>query len=226
MFNRQKENYNYFLYDFYPNNKQKFFSIYYQSSIPLLLSDINSLLEFGIGRGSTVVLQKHYGLNCKTVDFNPIFIPDETSTILDYESNLKFDIVSAFQVLEHNPLNEIEAHLKKMAELSKKYVYISVPYSGRWISFNLEMNFMPTKFGRFRKNLIITWPRIFKKTRPIEEYKKRKDKYNPHWWEVGDKNVSKKIFQNIINQAGLKINKTFHNEYFPYHIFYLLEKND
>ena len=50
-------------------------------------------------------------------------------------------------------------------------------------------------------------------------------KYNPHWWEVGDKNLSKKDFSNLIKSVDLKIVKSFHNELFPYHLFYLLEKN-
>ena len=74
--------------------------------------------------------------------------------------------------------------------------------------------------------IVIHMARIFKKIRPTEKYKKRVDKYNPHWWEVGDKKLSKVDFNKIINSLGLKINKTFHNEFFPYRLFYLLEKND
>ena len=89
------------------------------------------------------------------------------------------------------------------------------------------MNFMPTKLGRWRKNIMVTWPRILKKVRPIEQYKLRADKYNPHWWEVGDKNLRKKDFSTLIENSGLKIVKSFHNEFFPYHLFYFLEvKNE
>ena len=153
------------------------------------------------------------------------FIPDEVSTISDFKTNKRFDIVCAFQ-LEHNPLNSIKKHLEIMSSFSNKYVYISVPFSGRWVSLNFNLNFMLTRFGRWNGSLLFTWPRIFKKIRPTEKYKKRVDKYNPHWWEVGDKKLSKVDFNKIINSAGLKINKTFHNEFFPYHLFYLLEKND
>lgn len=105
-----------------------------------------------------------------------------------------------------------------MASLSNKYVFISVSYSGRWISINF--NFMPSRLGRLNKTILFTWPRILKKVRPIGENKKREDKYNSHWWEVGDKNLSKKRFKEIIASTGLKISKSFHNEFFPYHIFY------
>ena len=136
----------------------------------------------------------------------------------------KFDLVCAFQVLEHNPIETIKEHLTKMKSLSSKYVFISVPYSGRWFTLNLEMNFMPTKLGRWQKNIMVTWPRILKKVRPIEKYRQREDKYNPHWWEVGDKNLSKKEFSVLIESSGLKIVKSFHNEFLPYHLIYLLKK--
>ena len=68
-----------------------------------------------------------------------------------------------------------------MKSLSNKYVYISIPYSGRWFSLNLEMNFMPTKLGRWKKTFLLTWPRLIRKTRQIEKYRLREDKYNPHW---------------------------------------------
>ena len=225
--NKESEWFKYYSADFHTNRKNQFLSIFYQVSQSITDLDIKSVLEFGTGRNVSKALIEHFNINHHSVDFdNKRFIPDEVSTILEYKTNRGYDIVCAFQVLEHNPIETIKNHLIKMNSLSKKYVFISVPYSGRWISINMEMNFMPSRFGRLRKTILFTWPRIFKKTRPIEQYKKRKDKYNPHWWEVGDKNVSKKAFQNIINEAGLKINKTFHNEYFPYHIFYLLEKND
>ena len=73
---------------------------------------------------------------------------------------------------------------------------------------------------------MITWPRILKKIRPIEQYKLRADKHNPHWWEVGDKNLRKKDFSTLIENSGLKIVKSFHNEFFPYHLFYILEKKE
>ena len=104
---------------------------------------------------------------------------------------------------------------------NKKYIYISLPYSGRWFSFSIFMNLLP-KIS-FKKNFSIVFQRFFKKVRPINEFKQRIDKYNPHWWEIGDKNFSKKKFQKLLNKIDLKLVKSYHNEFFPYHLFYLLE---
>ena len=217
--------YDYYTADFDDNRKVQFNSIWYQVKDIIRNRSIKTVLEFGTGRNVSKALIEHFNIDHHSVDFdNKRFIPDEVSTILEYKTDRRYDIVCAFQVLEHNPIETIKDHLIKMNSLSNEYVLISVPYSGRWISINMEMNFMPPRFGRWRKTILITWPRIFKKSRPIEEYKKRNDKYNPHWWELGDKNLSKMIFKNIITEAGLKIKKQFHNEYFPYHYFYLLLK--
>ena len=222
---KSSEWYKYYTGDFHDTRKNQFISIFYQVKDIIIKTDISSVLEFGTGRNVSKAIIEHFGIKHYSVDFdNKRFIPDEVSTIMEFKSDKKFDIVCAFQVLEHNPLDSIKDHLTKMKSLSKEYVFISVPYSGRWISINLEMNFLPTRFGRWRKNIFFTWPRLFKKARPIEQYRLREDKYSPHWWEVGDKNLSKKDFTALIENSGLKIEKEFHNEYFPYHLFYLLKK--
>jgi len=214
------------LFDFNIIRKNQFFSIFYQNHYPLSLDNISTVLEFGHGRGTSAAILRHLDLKVTTVDFNKNFSPDFVDTILSFQTTNKFDLVCAFQVLEHNPIETIKENLTKMKSLSNKYVYISIPYSGRWFSLNLEMNFMPTKLGRQKKTFLLTWPRLIRKTRPIEKYKLREDKYNPHWWEVGDKKMTKKDFVKIIVNSGLDVEKTFHNEYFPYHLFYLLKKVD
>ncbi len=224
--NKSSKWYKYISNDFLPHRKDQFLSILYQASEAIINPEVKSMLEFGIGRGSTLALVKHFGIFHRGVDFNnDLFSPDCVSTILDYKDSKKYDIVCAFQVLEHNPKETIVMHLKKMKKLSKKYIYISVPYSGRWISINFNLNIFPGRWGFLKRNYNLNWNRIIKKVRPIHEYNKREDKYNPHWWEVGDKNLSKKDFSNLIKSVDLKIVKSFHNELFPYHLFYLLEKN-
>ena len=222
---KSSSSYKYYTGDFQGHRKNHFMSIFYQAQIPINLEDCYSMLEFGTGRNTTKALVEHFGLNHKSVDFDNIrFNPDEVSTILDYTDKNQYDLVAAFQVLEHNPIETIEPHLSKLRSFSKKYVYISVPYSGRWFSWMLNINILPSRIFNFSSIFHFVFPRKFlKKTRPTEEFQKREDKHNPHWWEVGDKNLSVKNFEKIIELTGLSINKKFHNEFFPYHIFYLLE---
>lgn len=221
--NKNSDWYKYYANDFSINRKIHFFSIFYQAREVILNPEIKTMLEFGTGRNLTKAIVEHYGIKHKSVDFdNERFFPDEVSTILDYNDKKKYDVVAAFQVLEHNPIEKLESHLLKMKKLTNKYMYISLPFSGRWISFSFFFNLFP-KIA-FQKNVNFNWERkIFKKVRPIETLIKRKDKYNAHWWEIGDKNLSKNQFKKLLKKNNINIVKSFHNDYNPYHIFYLLE---
>ena len=115
---------------------------FYQAKEAIINPEIKTMLEFGTGRNLTKAMVEHYGISHKSVDFdNKKYIPDEVSTIMDFKDNKKYDIVAAFQVLEHNPLNTLEQHLLKMKSLTKKYIYISVPYSGGGLVYHLILIF-------------------------------------------------------------------------------------
>tara|TARA_X000000950_G_scaffold280527_1_gene375338 strand:+ start:968 stop:1645 length:678 start_codon:yes stop_codon:yes gene_type:complete len=222
MKDKNSEWYKYFSNDFREHRKLQFFSIFYQAREPIINPNVSSMLEFGTGRNLTKAIVEHYGIVHKSVDFdNKKYSPDEVATIAGYRDKKKYDMVAAFQVLEHNPLEDLEYNLLKMKSHSKKYIYISLPYSGRWFSFSIFINLLP-KIS-FKNNFFIVFQRFFKKIRPINDYKQRIDKYSPHWWEIGDKNFSKKKFQKLLNKIDLKLVKSYHNEFFPYHLFYLLE---
>ena len=148
--------YQYYSNDFHNHRKMQFFSIYYQAQEAILNQKVQCMLEFGTGRNTTKALVEHFGVAHKSVDFNDDnFCPNEVSTILDYHDTEKYDIVSAFQVLEHNPIETLKPHLEKMKSLSNKYVYLSLPFSGRWFSFSINMNIFPTKWGGDAKNCCI-----------------------------------------------------------------------
>ena len=108
-----------------------------------------------------------------------------------------------------------------MAQISNKYVYISLPYSGRWFSVNFSVN-LPKINHSFIKTF--TFDRLFPKKRPIDQYRKSDTPYAHHWFEVGDKEFKKKDLEKYAEEAGLKITETKHSHAFPYHIFILMEK--
>jgi SAM-dependent methyltransferase len=214
----------YFTNDVRPNRDKHWLSIYYQLTIPVCDESVNSVLEFGPGRGLMGAILKHYGIKYKSVDVvDGIYgySPDHVSDIEGLQIEEKFDLVCAFQTLEHNPIETLSPHLMKMASFSNKYVYISLPYYGRWLGLNISLN-LPKLEKNFHK--VFTLNRFIKKKRPIEKYKKSKTPYSHHWFEVGDKGVSKKDIKNIAKACGLSVNKMFHSQTFPYHLFILMEK--
>ena len=185
--------------------------------------DVFSVLEFGSGRNLTKAIVEHFGIRHLSVDVNERFGPDIVSSIDNFSSEKKFDMVCAFEVLEHSPFEKLEGLLLKMKSFSKRYVYISLPFSGRWATIQLNIN-LPKLY--IRKVFSFSTNRLRKKIKPIQQFKQREDKYNPHWWEVGDKNTPRKTVEKTIEKCDMEIIKCFHNPSFPYHLFFLMKVND
>ena len=219
--NKTSEFYRYYANDFGNHRTEQWFSIYLQSREMINDENVHSVLEFGMGRGVTKAIVKHFNIEYCGVDYdNNRFCPDIASTIENFSSDKKYDLVCSFQTLEHNPIEKLPQYIKKMASLSNKYVYLSMPFCGRWASVSLNLNL---RLINITRTFCFTWGRIRKVKRAVEEYKKASNQYDLHWWEVGDANFTKKDVRKMFQSLNLKLVKEIHNPFFPYHIFYLLE---
>lgn len=107
-----------------------------------------------------------------------------------------------------------------MADASNKYVYVSLPYYGRWLSLNLSIN-LPKINRNFVKTFTID---RFPIKRPLQTYRKSDTPYEYHWFEVGDKGFKKKDLHLHAKAAGLRVTEMKHSHSFPYHLFVLMEK--
>jgi len=210
--------------DVRPHREDHWLSIYHQLSIPICLDDVETVLEFGPGRGLMGAVMKHYGMNYSSADVVDMGAkPDFLSSIKEFPSDKNFDLVCAFQALEHNPPEEFIPHLEKMRDIANKYVYVSLPYYGRWIVPHININ-LPRVNRSFVK--FFMWDRFFPMARPIEKYRKSETPYSHHWFEIGDKGFSKKDVAHAAKNIGLKQIKSFHSSSLPYHYFILFEKID
>ena len=127
-----------FLYDLSPSRIEKWMSIFYQTSEIVCNRDVNSVLEVGGGRNLNREICKYFGVEHQVCDVISDYNPDFVCNFLDFTPVEPFDLVCAFQMLEHNPLEDLPVLLKKMVKLSKKYVFISVPYNGAMFSINIS----------------------------------------------------------------------------------------
>ncbi len=203
------------------HGEKHWLSVFHQLTVPACLEDVHSVLEFGPGRGFLGAVLKYYGVEyCAADVVDHGAKPDFLCDIMSFPEDKTFDLVCAFQTLEHNPPETYVPHLKKMASASNKYVYISLPYYGRWLSLNLSVN-LPKINRNFIKTFTLDRLPI---KRPIEKYRESKTPYAHHWFEVGDKGFKKKDLIKHAEKAGLKITKMKHSHSFPYHIFILMEK--
>lgn len=221
-FDKASASYIDFRSDFDESREVHWLSVYHQLSIPICSPDVKSILEFGPGRGLFGLIARYFGHEYCGVDVDTSRGEvDVESTIKDFQTDKKYDLVCAFQTLEHNPPEDLLVHLKKMAELSSKYVFISLPYSGRWISFCINVN-VP-KIQRMFKT-VFAWDRLLRRPRPVEKFRSDPNPFQYHWFEVGDKGFSKADLRSVACEAGLKTVKDFHSVTFPYHYFMLFEK--
>lgn len=219
---KTSEDYKHLTNDVCEIRQRHWMSVYHQLAIPANLEDVQSILEFGPGRGLSGAVLRHYGLDYKCSDVADFGAkPDFMHSIKEFPEDQKFDLVCAFQTLEHNPPEDFKVHLEKMRDISNKYVYISLPYYGRWFSFDISIN-----VPKLNKNFIWTlgFERLFKKQRPIEKYRQSDTPYAHHWFEVGDEGFSKSDIRKLGEGVGLKQTKAFHSHSFPYHYFILFEK--
>lgn len=216
------EEYRNFTNDVRPHRKQEWESLYHQVAVPVALNDVQTVLEFGPGRGLLGAMLKHYGLNYASSDVVDMGAkPDFNYPIMDFPLGNKYDLVCAFQTLEHNPPEHLLPHLKKMTDLSNKYVFVSLPYSGRWASFRFNLG-----LPGLRKNIerAFTWYRLKPPVRPLEQYRVSKTPYSHHWVEIGDTGYKKEDLRTMAKTIGLKVAKEFHSNSYPYHYFVLFEK--
>jgi len=189
-------------------NIERFMSYWYQLKLIYNLNPRN-ILEIGIGNN---FLKKYFSdskINYKTLDTAKDLKPDIIGSVDNIPLREKsFDLICAFQVLEHLPFDKFEKSLKEMARVSKKNVLISLPYCNISLSFRLKIPLIPEiKFS-------LTIPQFFKKHKFDGE----------HYWEIGARGYSLNKIKNIISKY-FKIKKVFSPYENKYHIFFFLELN-
>jgi len=170
----------------------------------------NSVLEIGIGdKVLGGYLKNNTGINYQSLDIAEDLQPD----ILGNVENLpflrpSFDIVCAFEILEHLPFNKFNTTLKELHRVTNKYVIISLPRWGRYFSIELRLPGLKKIKWHYKANLF-----------PI------KHEFNgQHYWEIGKKKYPLKLIKKAIKQAGFGIVKDYVVFESPYHHFFILVK--
>ncbi len=185
----------------------RWMSYYYQTKEISQRSDIKTVLD--IGPGTTFlhdVLKIHRpDITYKTLDLAKDVNPDYVGGVTDIPLNTDaFDLVSAFQVLEHIEYNDVEIALLEMKRVAKKYVFISLPHFGPSVELQIKIPFL--------KRLRMAYK--------IPYYKSHK--FNgQHYWEIGKKNYSVKKIRCLLKKHFRII-----DEYVPfenqYHRFFIM----
>jgi len=190
------------------NHKARWLSFFYQIKL-LKKFQPQNILEIGPGNGWTTRILRDLNFNVKTVDIDKDLSPDYVAGVenLPLEDN-SFDVVCAFEVLEHLSFDKFASNLKEMARVSKKYLIISLP-DHRRILFHLLLK-MP----------FINYKNIFFK---IPSFKKHVFD-GQHYWEIGKKGYSVSKIKEEIAKSGMKIVESFVPSDAPTNHYFVIEK--
>ena len=200
------------------------------TSVTELGDSVASILEVGPGNGFFSSTATRLGYDVKTADIRTWSNPDYLGDFREIEIPERFDLVAAFEMLQHLPYEELRSTLRKLASLSNRYVLISVPAHVYRFELAVEIPGMvtPRRLGlgwlRGRHSLSFRWERPRSKGPSKSDWEGREDYWNPHYWEVGRKSFPKSRLLSDIESSGLRILWAKYNPRFDHHLFVLAEK--
>lgn len=177
--------------DYYLNKKyaslERFISYFYQIDAIRKLQ-AHSILFIGVGDGLVANLLKK---SCRvmTMDIDPDLNPDIVGDIRSLPfADKEFDIVCAFEVLEHIPLDDARLALKEMNRVSKSAILISVPHRRSGFEVVFKFPFIRTIFRKDFIRLALLLPVRF----PGFAISKQ------HYWEIDGWSLSLRHFRNLL----------------------------
>ncbi len=188
----------------------RWMSYWYQTKEIASRPEIKSVLDIGPGTEFLrEVLKIHRpDISYATVDVAEDVNPDVIGSVTKLPfSDYSYDVVCAFQVLEHIQFADVPSAIKEMARVSKRYVFVSLPHFGPSIEWHFKMPLVP----RIKFSFKIPLP--------------KKHKFNgQHYWELGKRGYSVKNFVHMATLENLKLIDAYVPFENQYHHFFILEK--
>ena len=196
-----KEVYNFFRYC----GRDRFASYHYQLT-EILREKPQSVLEVGVGDSVVASYMKHN----TTVVYTTVDIADDVGadaigsiTALPFP-DASFDVVCAFEVLEHLPFEKLDTALFELTRVAKSRVLISVPHFGPPLKFSFKIPFLSEVrlAWKFPLSIRHVWN-------------------DQHYWELGKRDYSVRRFRMHLEKLF-----TIEREFIPfenqYHHFFIL----
>jgi ubiquinone/menaquinone biosynthesis C-methylase UbiE len=173
-----------------------------------------SILEIGKGNGFFSDYMKKLGHNVTTCDFDKNLQPDIVADVrsLPVPDN-SFDLVTAFEILEHLPFEDFTKALAELKRVSSKYVVISLPYKSTGFEWIFKF---PGVRTLFRKPFLDFFLRIPLKFGGLKVS-------GQHYWEIDCWRWRLSKIRQLLRQH-FKIAKEMRPVLNHYHYFFVLEK--
>jgi SAM-dependent methyltransferase len=168
------------------------------------------VLEIGPGPGLFKATAGVMGVHVETLDLDPELEPDHVASAdaMPFEDDA-FDVVCAFQMLEHVPYEKSLAIFAEMARVARKGLVISLPDAAtRW-----PMALHIPRVG-------LKWVSI-----PRPRIRAREHEFDgEHYWEINKAGYPlEKVRDDFSNAAPVRLAKTYRVDENPYHRFFVFE---
>lgn len=210
MVNSMKKQVNKTAYNFTKYCTQDRWGSYWHQIYTILQLNPESMLEIGVGdKVAASYIKNNTDIQYTSVDIADDLQPDIISSVeaLQLADN-SFDVVCAFEVLEHLPFDALSRALQELHRVSKKSVIISLPHWGRHFSIDIRLPLLGRMTWQYKCNLF-----------PI-----RHRFGGQHYWEIGKRGFPLKKIKAEIVKAGFELATDYVAFNSPYHHFFILKK--
>ena len=183
-------------------------SSYHYQIREILKKNPSDVLEVGTGDG---VLKNYLTNNTEIVYKNLDIAEDLNPDVLGSVDNIplqmsSYDLVCAFEILEHLPFDKFEVSLRELSRVSRGDVLLSLPHFGPAVKVLLKIPFFPEVKFSFK----VPYP--------------KKHTFNgQHYWEIGKRGYPLSRIRKSIKKYFVITDEfvSFENQY---HHFFVLEK--
>ncbi len=171
-----------------------------------------NVLEVGVGTRFLAYYLKEKGIKVTSIDIDRDLKPDYVGSVLDmpFKKN-EFDVVVAFQVLEHLPFKDFPKALGEMFRVCRNSSVISLPDNGRCYPMQIKT----PKLGEFK---FLFQPNVLRIKHQFNER-------TGHYWEINKVGYEIDNIRKKFHQVGFCIEKDYRIFESPYNHFFVLRKS-
>jgi ubiquinone/menaquinone biosynthesis C-methylase UbiE len=192
---------------------ERLISYFYQIDL-IRKSRPKSVLFIGVGDGMVPAFLRNHVDSVTTVDIDPDLKPDVTGDIRALPfPDAAFDLVCAFEVLEHLPFDESKKALGELARVSRGDVLVSVPHRRTGFELVLKFPFIRTLTGKTYLNLPLLVPIRFPGFAVSGQ----------HYWEIDGRTTRLKDARAMF-ESSCRIVAEYTPVMDSYHRFFVLKK--
>jgi hypothetical protein len=191
-------------------SKTRWASMWHQLD-EVLRADPERVLEIGPGPGVLKAVAGLFGVKVETLDIDPELSPDHLASAehMPFDANC-FDVVCAFQVLEHVPYEQSLAIFAEMSRVTKRYIILSLPDSMPAAFYSLHV----PRSGQV--SFLMPRPWLGGKDHVFD---------GEHYWELNKLGHSLEKVKADLKAAGdVALERTYQVKEFSYHRFLVFRK--